>query len=411
VQPKLTQSIVDHVMPPAALTRVAGTTIPSALGERIVLLYRGWHALEKNTSGLEIIDFDLSDVCGEVGYATRLDVLHELLALKQSVSAIDSPEADFLETKLLGSSTYLRALMGEQVPFRDYITSTLGIAPMPIPAAEIASARQEVTQLLDGRNASYTSEHRDVLDHESISEPEAIKHAIISEKDIWLQRLASAGIEVSAMLPLDVQFDDVDAYWSNWIHGTAEGGLVLRINLHPRTRYTVSRARFLCLHEICGHATQMSLWRKRILEGSLSQACGVTNVHSSEMLIAEGLAQCVPDILDPSLYDSDFFLNRAVRYHTLLVTHNAHLELYTGTPVDALAARVAAELPFSRLKDIEAQLRDRGTSPLFRTYLLSYSTGEKMIRQLAAQAGTEKLKLFRALYSQPMTPSQLTQLL
>ena len=407
MQSQLAQSTVDHLIPPSTST---GTTIPLALGERIVLLYRGWHALEKGTSGLEIIDFDLSDVRGEAKYATRLEVLRELLTLKQSLSNIDSPEADFLQTKLQGSSTYLRALMGEQVPFRDYVTSTLGLTPIPVPAAEIACAREEVIRVLDGMGASYTSEHRDVLDRERITEPEAIKHAIISEKDIWLQRLASAGIETKAMLPLEVQFDDVDAYWSNWIHGSAESGFVLRINLHSRTHYTLSRARFLCLHEICGHATQMSHWRERILKGSLSQACGITNVHSSEMLVAEGLAQCVPDILDPSLYDSNFLLNRAVRYHTLLVTHNAHLELYNGVPIDSLAAKMAADLPFSRLRDIEAQLRDRGTSPLFRTYLLSYSSGERMIRQLAEQAGKDRRRLFRALYSCPMTPLQLSQI-
>ncbi len=125
----------------------------------------------------------------------------------------------------------------------------------------------------------------------------------------------------------------------------------------------------------------MSIWRESIARGQLNQACGLTTGHSPEMVLAEGLGQTVPDLLGAEAQSPpEFALTRALQYYRLLVLHNAHLMIYDGEPIERILEYATDLLPFSEPTTIEAEIRDRARDPLFRTYQLSYATGERLIR-------------------------------
>ncbi len=374
----------------------------------MVLAYRGWDAYERAHSGPSIVDFDLSSLSGSASFSSRREVLAALTQLRDRVDPITGEE-EFLRARLQGSIAYLRALMGEQIPFPRYLRNTLGVDPPPFSDAEIESARRTLSQALAPFGIAMTVQDRGRFERELlIHDPDAIKKGIVGNQDVWLARLRDAGIPVPAELPLRVEFTEVDAYWNNWISGSAREGITLSINIHPRKRYDSGRPLILCLHEICGHAVQMSIWRELIAQGKLSQACGVTTVHAPEMFVAEGLGQTVPDLLSDWEFPPEFHLSRALQYYGLLILHNAHLAIYNGTPVEEILEYVFDRLPLSDPEGLEAEIRDRAVNPLFRTYQLSYSAGEHTIREMVRGLSLkQKQSLFLAMYTQPLTPAQL----
>lgn len=380
--------------------------------EEMVLTYRGWDAYERAHGGPSIVDFDLSSIQGSDSFSSRREVLHSLISLYDRFPE-DSHEDEFLRARIRGSISYLRTLMGQQIEFQQYLSDTLGMRLEPFGEEEIQNARNEVRELLSPFGLTFDAKDKARYEREMlIRDPATIKNGIVGNQQRWLQRVASTGVPVPKQLPFSVQFTEVDAYWSNWISGSAQKGITLSINLHTRKKYDRGRPLALCLHEVCGHAVQMSIWRNLIIEGRISQACGLTTVHSPEMFVSEGLGQTVPDLLGRRWkFPAEFQLSRALQYYSLLVLHNAHLMIYEANPVDAVLDYVCDQLPFSDSETLEAEIRDRGTNPLFKVYQLSYAAGESGIRKLIAGMSTDQVeRLFVQIYTKPMTPGQLMRL-
>ena len=63
--------------------------------ERMVQLYRGWHAFERSHGGPEIIDFDLSSYEGSSLFESRSEILFALMQLHDNFDD-NSGEGEFL---------------------------------------------------------------------------------------------------------------------------------------------------------------------------------------------------------------------------------------------------------------------------------------------------------------------------
>lgn len=376
--------------------------------KRMISAYRGWNEFEQRHGGPEIIDFDLSSVPTLASFTSRTQILSELQELRNELD--ESPaEAEFLRARLTGSIYYLRTLMGQQIPFPEYLEHTLGVGPKAFSRDEITAARDEVDRRLAPFDLEMKSEFRKRFESSFIlHDPREIRNGIVGDQKVWLARLRDAGIPVPEKLHFAVEFVEVDAYWSNWISGSLHG-ITLSINLHPRKKYERGRPLALCLHEICGHAVHMSIWRELIEQGKLDPVYGVTTVHSPEMFVSEGLGQTVADLLDgEEAFPLPFYASRALQYYTLIILHNAHLMAYEGVPIEAALDYARDHLPFSDSDTIESEMRDRGTNALFRTYQLSYTSAERAIRQLIKDfTKRQKQRFFLQMYTTPMTPMQL----
>ena len=380
--------------------------------ERIVAVYRGWHSFERVHEGPQIIDFDLTDMNNADSFESREEVLAALTNLAEQLD-ISTHEGEFLRAKLKGSIAYLRALLGQPIPFDEYIKETLGIYIIPFSDRELLDARNRVEELLSEYGVQLASEYKEDFETKlTISDPEQIKRGITDHQEFWLAQLRDYGVPTPNRFLFKVEFVKVDAYWSNWISGSVAEGITLRINIHPRKKYEIGRPLMLCLHEICGHALQMTLWKDLIAQGVMNPACGLTTVHTPEALVCEGLGQTVADFLDDEAdFPREFWLSRRLQYYTLMVLHNAHLMIYESAPIEDILQYARTRLPFTPSAVIEAEIRDRTTDPLYRTYQLTYAAGERMISALARDLTSKQKRLLLShLYSIPMTPQQLTQL-
>jgi hypothetical protein len=380
--------------------------------EAIIAVYRGWHAFERAQGGPSIIDFDLINSKALVSFNSREEVLRALNELL-SLGDDGSHESQFLRDKLVGSVYYLRTLMGQQIPFREYLQHTLGVTLVRFSEQEIELIRQKVSELLARFDLELTTKDAKLFEEKLIiRDPDEVRNQIVGCKDVWLTMLREKGIPAPENLKLQIEYVKVDAYWSNWISGSFPEGIKLLINLHSSKRYDLGKPLVLCLHEICGHAAQMSIWHDLIVRGKINQACGITTVHTPEAFIAEGLGQTVADLLGGEEdYPSSFLLSRWLHSYTLMIFHNVHLMIYEGVPIEEMLSYARTNLPFSRPAVIEAEIRDRATDPLYRTYQLSYAASEFMIRKIVRGFNSHQTQqFFAALFTEPMTPIQLQHL-
>src|SRR5438270_9903520 len=113
----------------------------------VVSAYRGGEGLARSTSSEEIIDLDLAPPAPARRWTSKIDLLCYLEEARKRVRS-DSDDAVFVTAKLTASATYLRAQLGERLPFREYARRTVGVQPTEISEDEIDLVRSEIANRL-----------------------------------------------------------------------------------------------------------------------------------------------------------------------------------------------------------------------------------------------------------------------
>jgi len=378
----------------------------------IVELYRGWDRLEKSASGSQayVIDFDLAPSEGSAEFQSRIEILEYLLQLRDSIS-VESSRDVFIYAKLNASIYYLRALMGEQIPFEEYVLNTMGVFPKLFSEQKIEAARASVCAHLADFGLGFDRSYKKDFENRFVLEDAAaIQKQLMESKELWLQRLREY-VHFDDLGELNVSFVEVNEYWTNWISGSSRDGNFLQINLHPRNTIKRGEPVLLALHEICGHAVQMSLLRHNVKVGELEEAFGITTVHTPDQFITEGLAQTLPYILaSEDELSQEVLLIRDLLAYESMVYSNAHYQINTGCPVKEVYEYLALRLPFVSPVSLESELRDRSRDPMFRSYQYVYAIAADFFRMALCPLDTKtKAYILAEIYTTPMTPKQLMQ--
>jgi hypothetical protein len=424
--------------------------LPEPLDTRLVALYRGWDRLEQRLSdGNPVIDFDLAEPCEPAVIRDRAGVLEELKEIADEVAVLPLSNSikDIVVSRLRSSITYLMALEGHRFAFDKYVFALLGVRPTPFPedvlqaqeavanrafaafganesplATDKASTLRFQKQFLirdetkiDRQFAFYLSKWlpiqqrllKQCLPHFDID-------ASFAPDDPTLQHWSVSSSEPdssSSNYAVHVGFASADAYWKNWISGNlARGRIDLSINVHSRHTWFAGAPEILVLHEYCGHALQMMLWRHQLSEGALPQFAGILTVHFPDQVLIEGLAEALAYILPTfgaSLERASAAL-RELQYFTLLVLSNAHIIANTSPSISKAVDYAAEKLPFYGRDRLRRELTARRDNPLFRAYQFSYAFGKKTFLDLYEPLSRPARLRFLALaYSRPLLPTQL----
>ncbi len=382
------------------------------LTREIVSVYRGWEALERGITGEAgtILDFDLAPAQDIKHYTCREDVLRDVERLRDQVQPADD-EGEFLRAKLHASAVYLRALLGETIPFDVYVEEILGTRPVLFTDAELDAARQKVAALLEADGVQYRAEDREKYEARCrLTDPAEVRARIEGSRDVLMQRLAAL-IPVPPLDDVTVEFANEDRYWAAWVSGSLKEGMKLRINLHPRTFYLKGSPGVLAAHEYCGHIVQAQVWRGRIAAGKMNQAVGLTTVHGREQFLMEGLAQIMERVLlDPANIEPEEALALEASTYSNMVYNNLHVLVNTGVAPDEVYAYARPRLPFASDLKLRSEIRDRGQSPLYRVYQYVYGISEHYFMQLLAFPLAKQQAILQSCYAHALTKAQLDRL-
>ena len=350
----------------------------------------------------------------------------ELEQLTARAGEGSGPAAALVRGRLRASLAYLRALQDvDAIPFREYISDTMGIEPRLQPEVLIRSSERRLGSLLRDWSKhqlnlatpiTFSRQGFAAFREESqTGTGENLKRQFEYFCGKWLNRLIDhiqARFDVSSIV---VEFAEEDAYWKNWISGNVAEGepITLRINIHERHVWYQGAVELLVLHEYCGHAVQMALWHEALRHGEIASFLGVLTVHFPDQFLLEGLAESVSYVLPSSnlkLERRSEILRELQRYN-LLVLNNVHI-LANERGVDVARLYAKQRLPFTSEDAIERELRDRTRHPLFRTYQYVYAPAkEAFVSALTPLALQPRWQLLRHLYRTPMMPDQVQELL
>jgi hypothetical protein len=421
--------------------------LPPHLDSALVSCYRGWDLLEHTQPApAPVIDFDLADPAPAESFTTREQVLTRLQELRQECRGLDLPGTlkELVSARILASQTYLKAVLGERLPLRAYVERTMGFTPEPFGEealkAQLDIADQALAQITKKGALRILPEHalrfqklfliRDEMklaNHFAFylakwlptlqSMLAQVVPGYLFEVDSaaespslqkWLVSSRASPREPEATYEIHVSFAEADAYWKNWISGNlAQGRIELRINVHQRHIWFAGAPEILVLHEYCGHAVQMMIWRHRIAQAQLPQFAGILTVHFPDQFTIEGLAESLPYLLPDyggSLEKKSTAL-RELQHYSLLVLNNAHLLANEDDGLEKAIAYASKRLPFTSRALLERDLSTRRSHPLFRTYQYVYGVAKhRILRAFASLDRSQAIVLLRLLYTEPMLP-------
>jgi hypothetical protein len=342
-------------------------------------------------------------------WESREDALEALEALQDrlgSTPGIVNPT--WLRQRLEGSETYLRALMGERASYRHVVTRMMGVDPAPLSDETLAGLRERAREALASIDIPWSEAGRDhVRERYAVADLRGLIAELRAQAVRLVARLR-ARVPEAPDPSYRVESAHEDAYWSNWIDGSVERGVTLKVNTHPRARYDRWSPLVLAAHEIAGHAVHVACMRLGAADGRLDPAALNLTVHSSEAFQMEGLAQAMLEILsEPGELEPEFVAMELYRGYARERVNAAQQQVEDGQPIDRVTAALLADCPLSAPLSLRSDLRDRSLSPLHRAYVHVYAPARRQLLQIATLPRAAQDDLLGRLLFGLYTPDQI----
>jgi len=378
--------------------------------EAIMRLYRGWDALER-PNGIDIIDFDLVPRVDPEPVQSRREVLDRLRSLREGINPTNRQE-EFIKAKLNASIYYLRALMGEEIPYEEYVENITGIRPELIPDEDIERQRKILNEVME--RVGYRPERESFEGFVSrlrIEKGEAEKEARKCEDVLIPTALKALNLE-DLEFPHEIRFVEEEDYWMGWTSTTPEGLLLLRYNVHPIHTWYQGDMEFMTLHEVGGHFVQAGLLRRGIESGEVNPIIGITTVQEPHTFVGEGTADALSYFLPEveEAFSPEGILAREQRMLRDYVQNNAHIWVNQGHNSEELVAYIQSYYPLSTEERIKLNLKNWQTNPSRRAYQYIYGISRyyhgQFMERLTPEKRKEYLRYAMAGYE---TPAQIME--
>lgn len=363
---------------------------------------RRWDALERSHGEAPVIDFDCAPPTDPPRpFPNRFAALDELSRLRSDTDPQHSP----LWSQLDAHIAYLRALIGEQLPFDQYILTTQGCAARGWTSDYVEYRAQMAKDALASLEVSWGSNTWVTVRGLSEQLPAVDIGPAIAEYTSKYEHAVRRLVDTDAKFNLAIEEVDVDAYWSYWLDGAGHDAR-LRINKRNASFSRLDAYRF-ALHEVLGHALQYSSLTTRA-ESDTVEWPRLLAVHCPHQVLFEGLAQVLPWLVSPD--DEIVTARTRLDHFTNLVRARIHIMLNTGAAAADCRDIARSQVPWWTDEEIAREFYDRSRNPQFRSYLWSYPAGIDWFVKLVEAGGTTLAEVLREAYKRPLTPTELHEL-
>jgi hypothetical protein len=364
---------------------------------------RRWDALERSRGKTPVIDFDCAPPADTPRpFDNRFAALDQLTRLRAEANAQHKP---VLIAHLDAHIAYLCALMGQQLPFDEYISITQGCAPRGW-TWDYMEQRAGIAKDALGSLGIAWDEHtwrnlRSVSEQLPASEVGAAIADYADKHESNVRRL----VDTAAEFNLTIEDVELDAYWSYWLDGSGHDTR-LRINKNKASLSHIDAYRF-ALHEVLGHALQYSSLTAQA-EFNTVEWPRILAVHCPHQVLFEGLAQVLPWIA--SRDDEVVVARTRIDHFMNLIRGQIHILINSGVTAADCRDLAHRQVPWWTDDEIARELYDRSRNPQFRSYLWSYPAGMDWFIRLVEEGGATPTEVLREAYKRPLAPSELHEL-
>ena len=385
--------------------------------EEIIRTYRGWDRLERRMDPahpMPIIDFDQAPAAPRRIFRSRQQVIEKLRALQDSITPTNEEE-EYIKARLQASIYFCRALVGEEIPYEEYVENTVGLRPELIAQSAIDKQRDLVFDLLSelGYGPAKKPIRQFIEDHR-LGREELLRGCEEFRKRVLPLILDS--LELAWLLPtINYRIRAVvrhDEYWMCWARNDAKGYLLI-FNFNRYNPWLVGDTEFMPTHEVGGHFVEAAYQKWLRKKGRLDSSLVLTLLHTPDQFGSEGIANALSDFL-PELEDSLTPLGRLAKEQRVLrdwLNNNAHIWVNSGGSMEDLVDYVVMGHPFQNSEYVRNNLIKWKSDPERRCYQYVYGIACYYHRQWREKLsyGARKKYLLHV-YTHRTTPSQLIRL-
>jgi len=355
------------------------------------------------------------------GDASSLGVLAErIAALRSELGASDYParRKGYLAAQLAGMATSVRALSGEDLPYREQVRGCFDIEPTFAPEERFEDAIERLDALLPGTGAL---DARMSAWKKRFEVPADMANAMIER----IAAEARARTAAFVQLPADEHVDFAlvnDKPWSgyNWYLGAHRSLVEINTDLPIRANVLPG---LVCHEAYPGHHTEHALKEHALFEGKGWGEHAIQLINTPECVISEGIATLADEIvfghdLAPWMAANLFPLANIDANPELIVqiaeasrglgalSGNAALLLHEqGKDPEAVVRYI---MRYGLRSEQEARQSLRFLSdPLWRAYTFTYDSGRALLGRWVLRG--DKQARFRTLLHEQVYPSLIEQ--
>jgi len=361
--------------------------------EEMITVYTGWDELEKPNK-VDVIDFYLIPRRKGVKFTSREQVLERLKDLHSRIKPTNNEE-EFIKAKLNTSIYFLRALMGEKIPFPEYVQNITGVKSQLIPEKVIQRHKELLEESM--KAVGYrpkTETFDDFYKRIHITREEAIEEVNLYQKALIPKVKQILGFN-NLRLKYDFEQVEEDDYWGFWTSTRPDGSFLLRGNFHPVIKWRNGDIERILIHEIDGHFIHGENLKTGIARGEINPFIGVTTTQDPHTFSGEGSANSIAYLPEVEKLLSEYALMSRQRVLTQgYIKNNAHIWVNEGKDIeDVLEYVLVNDLFADKERDI-GDLERRKNNPARRAYQYVYGISDYIHRQLIDRLSPEKQKEF-----------------
>jgi len=365
----------------------------------IVKSYRGWRKFEKRRFADNFVMTK-----GFFKFKNHKEILDKFIEL-YGLLKIKSSQDEYIKAKLVASIYYLRHKFGEKIDYSEYVKNTIGVVPSLTPEKDIEKLSSEISKKLLKIGVNYTKKDIEekliikTLDKRFVTELKKKKTELIKQAEKYLNIKLSEKVYIKLVN---------EEHWHYCIN-IKRNSFALKINTNPeKVNHKRGALEYAIMHEICGHALQLSSWKKQIKSGKVSEVCGCEEDYGPEIFSLEGVGESIFYYVFENEIKGDLEIELMMDELDHIVQNNAYIMINSGQKLDKVVKYYSERNILKDKKSIEKSLIQVCDDSFLRANRYVYGSSLIFFKNAAKNLNPkQRQKFFRELYLQPMTYNQI----
>ncbi|WBW94889.1 hypothetical protein [Oceanirhabdus sp. W0125-5] len=334
------------------------------------------------------------------------EALMDFMNFENSINNIKDCNS-FIKSKVVATQYYLNTLLGKEIKYEEYVKKTIGVSVEYNDDRYILELKRTIGQKLNDIGMKYTKEDISKYFYNiKISENE-FKNFIKKEMKRLINKAENyLGIKFNESI--DIQFIDKDIPYSYYL-SIAESGFTLMVNRNiSNSKFNIASLKYAIMHEICGHAFQLSSWKNEIHKKKINQICGCEEDYGPEIFQLEGVGESIVYFIFDDEIDEYMEIELLLDELHHLVQNNSYIMYNMGESMDKCVNYYSSNYILADKSKVEQRLKQVKEDAFYRANLFVYGSCLSLFKRIAISLNYDKKKeFFRTMYLNPMTYDQI----
>lgn len=301
----------------------------------------------------------------------------------------------------------MKALLQEDINYKEYVKSTIGVDIYITPQEEINKIIKLIKEKFRMIGIDYKKE--DIQDKFYTLNMDMFELEEYMNKELKRQiKLAEEYLNLEFDAKITVEFINDDIPYKYFL-SIDKSNYILKINKKLiKGNFNETSLKYAVSHEICGHAFQLNSWRKEILMGNISEVCGCEEDYGPEIFQLEGVGESIYYFIFRDEIDINMEIELLLDYLHHLVQNNSYILFNSGEELSSVVNYYTSNYILAETEEVERRIKFSKYDSFYRANLYVYGSCLYTFKNIANSISEEKRKIFfRKMYLNPMTYEQI----